>query len=466
MDLRAKKELLKLLEKKKNIQASKNILLFTRSTMEEYSTNWHHSIYCKKIDDFMSGKIKNLMVFMPPQHGKSEISTRRVPAKLLGDNPDLKIGIVSYNHTIATKFNKDVQRIIESEEYGAIYPKTNIGSIGSLKNANEFEIDDNKGSLVSVGIGGGLTSRKLDIAIMDDLYKDPSDAWSPVVREKIQDWYDSVLRTRLHNESKQLLVFTRWHEDDLAGYLLRTEPENWEVVKFEAVKENECIAEDPREVGEALWESQHSIETLLKIKKFNSIIFDSLYQQNPTPKEGLLISREELNWFTLADIPTLEKSGVVAVCDVADEGEDRLSFPIGYQVGKSIYIIDVVFSREPTEVTKYLVAEKMDFWKIDKARFESNNGGKGYAQMVQDIRKGNTSIDWKRTAQNKHTKIIMKSGKIKENFYFLKDSKNQEYVDFVNELTRYAKNGKAKHDDAIDSCAMLEDFINGQSWGW
>ena len=299
-----KKEYIELLKMKAIRESKKSILAFSMYTMNGYNPNWHHAEYCKKIDDFISGKIKNLMVFMPPQHGKSEISTRRTPAKILGDYPDKKIGIIAYNHTIASKFNRDVQRIIGTDEYQEIYTETmlndkNIRTTDNyLKNSDEFEIVGRTGSLVSVGVGGGLTSRKLDIAIMDDLYKDAMDAWSPTVRANVQDWYDTVLRTRLHNNSQQLLVFTRWHEEDLAGYLLRTEPSNWEVVLFEAIKTKHKES-DKREMGQALWPEQHSLESLKAIKKNNPIVFESLYQQNPTPKEGLLITEDELKRFSL-----------------------------------------------------------------------------------------------------------------------------------------------------------------------
>lgn len=446
----------------------RDILEFTKNTMIEYKENWHHVAYANKLNQFLSGKIKNLMVFMPPQHGKSELSTRRVPAKILGDNPDIKIGIVAYNHTIAAKFNRDVQRIITSEEYSAIYPNTRLNNhkIKSddtyLRNADEFEVINKKGSLVSVGVGGGLTSRKLDIAIMDDLYKDAADAWSPVKRESVKDWYDTVLRTRLHNNSQQLLVFTRWHQDDLAGYLLRTEPENWEVVLFEAIKTENHTEGDNREIGEALWGEQHSLETLLKIKKNNSIVFDSLYQQNPTPKEGLLFYQEELKRFTLDMIRNTQPDGIISVCDVADEGKDSLCNPIGFIYGTDIYIVDVIFTQDPIEITQPRVAEILDRYNVDRARFESNNGGKGYAQKVKELRKGRTNITWKQTTQNKHTRIIMKSGDIKSNFYFRSDIDNhEEYTKYLYELTQYPKNGKVKNDDAADGTTMMAEFAFG-----
>jgi len=457
---------LKLLKEKKIRECRLDILEFTKYTKEDYKSNWHHINYCKKIDQFIKGDIKNLMVFMPPQHGKSEISTRRTPAKMLGDYPDKKIGLVAYNSTIASKFNRDIQRIIDDEEYKEIYSDTKLPTKGSkdnyVRNNDEFEIIGHDGSLVSFGVGGPLTSRKLDVLIMDDLYKDAKEAWSSTIRENVRDWYDTVAKTRLHNNSQQLLVFTRWHEEDLAGHLLRLEKNKWEVVLYEAIKETDTD-DDPREKGEALWAEQHSLETLLSIKENNPIVFDSLYQQNPTPKEGLLLPESDLNRFKLAQLQS-EPDTKVAVCDIADEGSDSLSQPIGYIYGNDVYIVDIIFTKDPIEVTQPRVAAMLDEYGISKARFESNNGGKGYAQKVKELKQGRTTIDWKHTSQNKHTKIIMNSGSVKQNFYFRDDIENHpEYKQFMYELTHYPKNGKIKHDDAADSIAMMNEFISKPS---
>ena len=446
--------------------ARRDILSFTRLTKPDYRENWHHVSYAEKLNAFMRGEIKNLMIFMPPQHGKSELSSRRLPAKLLGDNPDLKIAIVAYNHTIASKFNRDVQRIINDPVYADIYPETRLNNINVrtmdtyLRNADEFEIVSKQGSLVSVGVGGGLTSRKVDKAIMDDLYKDAADAWSQVKRESVLDWYLTVMRPRLHNNSQQLIVFTRWHEDDLGGYLLRTEPEEWEVVLYEAIKTDKHLTDDPRSPGEALWPSQHKLETLLKIQKNNPVVFDSLYQQNPTPKEGLLFSTGEMKRFKREQIENARPEGIVSVCDIADEGEDSLCHPIGYIYGKNVYIVDVIFSKEPIEITQPMVAAQLDRHNVDRSRFESNNGGKGYAQKVGELKRGRTNITWKHTIKNKHTRIIMKSGDVKENFYFLVDEEQgEEYKKYYYELTHYPKNGKVKHDDAADGTTMMAEFL-------
>ena len=414
------------------------------------------------------------MVWAPPQHSKSEFSSRRLPAKGLGDNPDLKIGIVAYNHLVSSKFNRDVQRIIDSPEYRELYPETRLNvqtsrSAGTwLRNADEFEIVGREGSLVSVGIGGGLTSRKVDWAIIDDPYKDAASAWSERVREAIWDWYWSVLRSRLHNKSQELLVFTRWHEDDLAGRLLIEEPEEWVVVSFEAIRtirgrpNPNPYYDDPRREGEALWPEQLSREKLERIRASNEIVFESLYQQNPTPKEGLLLPVADLKRFSLSQIANTRPEGIISVCDVADEGDDSLCHPVGFIFRNEVYVVDVIFTKDPIEATWGRVAAMLNRYNVDRSRFESNSGGKGYALKVRELVKayrGRTDISWKPTTSNKHTRIVMKSGDIKERFYFLVDEEqHEEYRRYFYELTHYPKNGNVKHDDAADGTTMLAEF--------
>lgn len=444
--------------------ARQSLLSFTKYTYCNYKISWHHRAYANKLDRFIKGEIKNLMVFMPPQHGKSELSSRRLPAYVLGLNPNKKIGIAAYNHSVASKFNRDVQRIINSQEYKSLFPQTTLTNKkggGYVQNADEFEIVGYEGSLVSVGVGGGLTSRPLDLLIMDDLYKDALEAWSETVRGNVQTWYDTVARTRLHNDSQQLLVFTRWHEEDLAGYLLATEPENWEVLIFPAIKVGAPNAMDPRNEGESLWESKHGLEELKRIKKNNPVVFESLYQQNPTPKEGLLFPASEMRRFKLEQIRGVVPDAIVSFCDIADEGDDSLCAPVGVVINKNIYIVSTIFTQEPVEVTQPLVAAALDKYGVQRAVFESNNGGKQYAQEVLRLRCGRTSISWQRTTQNKHTKILMESGTVKECCFFLVDEEqNAEYRKYFYELTHYPKNGKVKHDDAADGTTMLSLMLH------
>lgn len=234
------------------------------------------------------GIIRNLMVFIPPQHGKSEIVSRCFPAWALGKNPDLKIVGTSYSAELAGQFSRAIQRTIDSREFQTIFPETYLNGSnvrtdvrGYLRNVNIFETVNHKGFYKAVGVGGSLTGTPVDIAIIDDPIKGDKDAASTIFRESLWNWYTSVLLTRLHNESKQLFIMTRWHEDDLAGRILKKEPEKWTVLSIPAIRESLSDGNssfDPRKVGEALWPERHSLERIEAQRKRSERVFAALYQ--------------------------------------------------------------------------------------------------------------------------------------------------------------------------------------------
>ena len=207
------------------LEARSSMLNFVTYTKPDYLVNWHHAVLCKYLQKFAQGAIKKMMVFMPPQHGKSELTSRRLPAYLLGQNPKLKIIGCSYGADLAKAFNRDVQRIIDNERYHSIFSNTTLSASnvktsakGSyLRNADLFEIVEHRGFYKSVGVGGSLTGTPADIGIIDDPIKDKAEAESPTYRAKVWDWYTNVFLTRMHNDSQQLITLTRWHKEDLAG---------------------------------------------------------------------------------------------------------------------------------------------------------------------------------------------------------------------------------------------------------
>ena len=139
----------------------------------------------------------------------------------MGKNPNLKIVGSSYSADLAEQFSRAIQRTIDTKEYQAIFPNTYLNGSnvrtdvkGYLRNVDIFEIVNHKGFYKAVGVGGSLTGTPVDIAIIDDPVKDASEANSTTYRQRVWDWYNTVLTTRLHNDSKQLFIMTRWHEDD------------------------------------------------------------------------------------------------------------------------------------------------------------------------------------------------------------------------------------------------------------
>ena len=275
----------------------RNLLSFTRHTLPTFAPAPFHLAYYEVLTRFAMGEIKKLMITMPPQHGKSEGATRRLPAFVLGQDPNKRIAIVSYNAIKARKFNRELQRIMDDDRYYELFPQTLLAGQASYqeqgrrsrnyaRNSDECEIVGYQGSFKTIGVGGSLTGEPVDMLIMDDLYKDASSAWSPVIRQNVADWYDTVASTRLHNDSQQLLVFTRWHMEDLAGRLLEQEgvydpienPQGWLLVSFPAIQNRPPSEQDPRVEGEPLWPERHSLEKLLEIKGRSPTVFESLYQ--------------------------------------------------------------------------------------------------------------------------------------------------------------------------------------------
>jgi len=271
--------------------ARRNFLDFITYTKEDYQVNWHHKLLAEHLEKFARGEIKKLMVFMPPQHGKSEQTSRRLPAYLLGLNPKLRIVGASYSADIAASFNRDVQRIIDSEDYRLAFPNTCLSgrniktsAKGSfLRNADIFEVVEHKGSYKSVGVGGSLTGFTSDILIIDDPVKDAVEAQSPTDQARKWDWYTSVALTRQHNEAQQLITMTRWDKNDLCGKILEKMPKGWVVLHLEALRQNVHHPKDPRKQGEALWESRHSKERIMEIADADPRTFDALFQGDPKP---------------------------------------------------------------------------------------------------------------------------------------------------------------------------------------
>ena len=186
---------------------------FARQMFPFLTVGRFHAAYYRVLEAFARGKIRRLIVTIPPQHGKSLGATTLLPAYMLGLDPELKIAIASYSASLANRFNRRVQRLIDSQAYAALFPETTVKRAGArseyVRTADCAEIVGHQGEVMSVGREGSLTGNRVDVLILDDLYKDAMEANSPVVRENCWEWYTSVARTRLHKVSRELVVFTR-----------------------------------------------------------------------------------------------------------------------------------------------------------------------------------------------------------------------------------------------------------------
>ena len=445
----------------------RNLLSFTRHTLPAFAPAPFHIAYYEVLTRFAMGEIKKLMITMPPQHGKSEGATRRLPAFVLGQDPDKRIAIVSYNAIKARKFNRELQRIMDDDRYYELFPQTLLAGQASYqeqgrrsrnyaRNSDECEIVGYQGSFKTIGVGGSLTGEPVDMLIMDDLYKDASSAWSPVIRQNVADWYDTVASTRLHNDSQQLLVFTRWHMEDLAGRLLEQEgvydpienPQGWLLVSFPAIQNRPPSEQDPRAEGEPLWPERHSLEKLLEIKGRSPTVFESLYQQNPQPSQGLMY--EEFTCYT--DLPS--RSYSVAYIDAADSGADYLCALFYKEAEDGNYITDVLYTKDPMEVTETTLTYMLQQHQVERCHIESNNGGNLFVSNLQqrswDTGNRLTRFNPFHQNQNKTARIFAASASVQKLIKMPLDWKKR-FPKFARDLTGYLRVGTNAHDDAPDA---------------
>lgn len=447
-------------------ESRKDLLCFTLSTMATFEPADFHKRYYKVLTDFADGKIRKLMVFMPPQHGKSEGSTRRLPAFLLGRDPNKKLAIVSYNAPKARKFNREIQRIIDSPEYHDIFPHTalnasNVTTVAGswLRNADECEIVGFRGGFKTVGVGGALTGEPVDVLIMDDIYKDAKTAWSSTVRESVSDWYDTVAETRLHNNSQQLIVFTRWHEDDLAGSLLRQQgeyhptenPDGWVVVIYQAIKKGKPTEYDLREEGKALWPERHNLHKLESVRSRNPHVFESLYQQNPKPLEGLMY---DMGFVEYQARPATKYCIRKAYVDTADTGADYLCAIVYDETEIGNYLVDVLYTQKPMEYTESELARILTKHGVQECVVESNNGGRGFQRAVEKqcrlMGNAKTKFKWFHQTDNKEVRININSAAV-QNLTFMPQGWISLFPEFASAINGYMKIGKNPHDDAPDA---------------
>ena len=445
----------------------RNLLSFTRHTLPTFAPAPFHLAYYEVLTRFAMGEIKKLMITMPPQHGKSEGATRRLPAFVLGQDPDKRIAIVSYNAIKARKFNRELQRIMDDDRYYELFPQTLLAGQASYqeqgrrsrnyaRNSDECEIVGYQGSFKTIGVGGSLTGEPVDMLIMDDLYKDASSAWSPVIRQNVADWYDTVASTRLHNDSQQLLVFTRWHMEDLAGRLLEQEgvydpienPQGWLLVSFPAIQNRPPSEQDPRVEGEPLWPERHSLSKLLEIKGRSPTVFESLYQQNPQPSQGLMY--EEFTCYT--DLPS--RSYSVAYIDAADSGADYLCALFYKEAEDGNYITDVLYTKDPMEVTETTLTYMLQQHQVERCHIESNNGGNLFVSNLQqrswDMGNRLTRFNPFHQNQNKTARIFAASASVQKLIKMPLDWKKR-FPKFARDLTGYLRVGTNAHDDAPDA---------------
>ena len=313
------------------------------------------------LDDMVAGNRPVLILGAPPQHGKSDIVSRYLPAYTFGRMRDLRIAGLSYGKDLASDMNRDVQRIMMGEEYHNLFPESSLNKnrvvtidVEAKRNSETFEIVNARGSYISQGVGGPLTGKKVDLGIIDDPIKNAKEALSQTVKESVWNWYTSTFLTRLSKNSGQIIMATRWATDDLSGKVAEKIP-SARVLAFKAISDD----------GKALVPELHPIDKLLETKAITSDYFwSAMYQQSPIVLGGNLFRAEWWNYYTVS--PALRWRAIYA--DTAQKTKEKNDFSVfqcwGLSVDGQAVLLDQI--RGKWEAPE-LLSQARAFWNKHKA---------------------------------------------------------------------------------------------------
>ena len=296
-DVRRTYKQLQVLHAERKIQnrARTDFLSFVKCVWPDFIEGSHHRHIAQKFNDLSTGKLKRLIVNMPPRHTKSEFASYLLPAWMVGRNPKLKIIQATHTGELAIKFGRKAKHLIDSEDYHKIFD-TRLQE--DSKAAGRWETAQG-GEYFAAGVGGAITGRGADLLIIDDPHSE-QDAMSESALESAYEWYTSGPRQRLQPGASIVLVMTRWSTKDLTSMLLKAQKEvkgdQWEVVEFPAILDDKPV-----------WPEYWSLEELEKVKATLPVPkWNAQFMQRPTSEEGAIIKREWWRLWKHDWIPQLE----------------------------------------------------------------------------------------------------------------------------------------------------------------
>jgi len=424
----------------------------TVDNSQPYKHNWHIEVIADKLKQCKDGKIKRLIINLPPRSLKSVCVSVAFTAWLLGHKPNARIVNVSYSEELANKLARDARAVMESDFYKGIF-KTRINP--NKRSENEFETMQN-GYRLATSTGGTLTGRGGNFIIIDDPIK-PQDALSESIRTKVNQWFNNTLLSRLNNRKEDviIIVMQRLHIDDLVGFV--QENEDWEILSLPAIAENDekyvlstgKVIE--RKAGEVLNKSLDSIEELIKMKnKIGSYNFSAQYQQRPIPLEGSIIKWE---WFKFYDgFPVLQEG-----CQIYQSWDIVLKTGVNNDFSvcvtallhkNAFYIIDIFRDKLDFVSLKRQIKILKNEYNSECLLIEETGTGSGLISQLKEEGVHAIPIQPKLSKQER---AHLQTPKLEAGQVYLQ--RNAKWLDlFKAEVTSFP-NGR--HDDQIDALTQL-----------
>lgn len=379
----------------------RKLIRFAQHCQDDYDPQWYHQILAEKLDRVRLGEITRLLVFMPPQHGKSELISRKWPAHILGNSPDTRIIATSYAEDLAAYNAREVRKIIRSNEFIdtfgplGMHDRT-VAKKDVSQKVTHFEVPGHRGYLRSAGLMGSVTGFGFDIGIIDDPIKNEEEANSETYRDRLKTSFHSVFETRGSGmragvPDRIVGVFTRWHHDDLGGYILKTAEktgDKWDVLSFPAILDTDAGPHDPRARGEVLWPSRYPSSILMRRKRGMSVrTWDALYQQRPSPLGGGIFKRKWWMFFDPSEVREWIASGdyqeIFQSWDLSFKktGTSRVCGLVCMVRGANLYVLDCRVDHMGFVEAKDAITEVSSQWPA------------AYVKLVEDKANGPAVID-------------------------------------------------------------------------
>jgi len=412
--------------------------------------------FCQRLQDFYHSEDYALIVNMPPRHGKSR-TAQHFTQWLLGVDPTVKIITGSYNEVLSGTFSKGVRDTISMRRgdggkvvYHDIFPNSKIKRGDAA--AGLWSLEGQYANYLATSPGGTATGFGCDILIMDDIIKNATEAYNRAHLDKLWDWFVNTMLSRLEEGGKILIVMTRWANGDLAGraaahFQAEGRPFQW--LLLPAMNEKGQML-----CPEILSEKSYQ----MRLADMGRDIAAANYQQQPIDIRGRLYQ----GFKTYAE-PVGDFESVFCYTDTADCGKDFLCAILYGIRGGEVFVLDILYTQEPMEVTEPALAALFVKHSVNLAKIESNNGGRGFARNLKRILQEKygsnaTTISWFHQSGNKEARILSHATWVMEHIYF-PEGWQRRWSEFARDILDYQRQGENLHDDAPDALTGVAESM-------
>jgi len=426
----------------------------------ELAMSWHLEVIAAKLAAVREGKIRRLIINLPPRHLKSLMASVALPAWCLGHDPSAQILCVSYAQDLADKHARDSRSIMMSRWFQQIFPTR----LATHRQAVQEFITTRQGYRLATSTGGVLTGRGADFIMIDDPQK-PEEALSTALRRGCNEWYDHTLFSRLNDKryGRIVIIMQRLHEDDLVGHVLAQEP--WEIVSFPAIAEVDEVHEIEtiwgrrhfrRQPGEALHPEREPLETLAHLRRtIGEYNFAGQYQQSPAPLGGGLVKADWFKRYNENERPE-RFDRIVQSWDTANKATELSDFSVCTTwgvCGKNVYLLGLLRQRLEYPALKRAVREQQHLYGASTVLIEDKASG---TQLIQElIADGCHSVTRYQPTTDKIMRMHAQTAMIENGFVYIPQSAPW-LAEYLHEMTVFP-NGK--HDDQVDATAQFLEWF-------